>query len=108
MVSPGGAGVPTVSQSREAVNKGESKMSETQKEIIYFRESWIGSVISDCVTFAIPAILAWANYAFLGNAWLFQLTIVIIFFILTASKGSKKAKIFHSKKELLEYLNEEK
>lgn len=79
-------------------------MENKPKEVIFFRESWIGSIVSDTVTFSIPAALAWANYQYLGNSGIFQFAIVIIFFITASAKGSGKCKRFHSKKELLEYL----
>lgn len=76
-----------------------------KKEIIYSRESLAASIISDTVTFGVLALLAWLNYAYLGNSWMYQAIIAFVFFAITISHSSSMVKRFNSRKELLDYLN---
>jgi len=77
------------------------------KEIIYFRESALQSVISDTGTLVMFAAAMALNHFYLGDSavWAVLLFVGILFTI--GSEGSKRRKDFTSKEELLNYLKDD-
>lgn len=75
-----------------------------EKEIIYYRESWLSSIISDANTFGMLIGGFYLNETFCnGNNWLSAI-LTIIFITTVASKGAAKCKRFYSYKDLQDYL----
>lgn len=76
----------------------------SKEQIILIRESLIQSVVSDAVTFGIPAFLAYLNHAFLGNAVVYQVLIFCVFFLSVLARLGNSRQIFKSRKEAIQYL----
>lgn len=78
-----------------------------KQEIIYFRESFISSIISDTFSFGCLLFTFWFNKTFIDGNNFLDTIILIVFFIALMGKTNNKAKRFHSKAKLLEYLNKD-
>jgi len=76
-------------------------------KLIYVRESAIQSIISDVISFGIPALLAYLNYAYLGNAVTYQILICFVFFISACAGGKKKAATFYTVDDAIAHLQKE-
>mgnify|MGYP006304910731 CR=1 FL=1 len=74
------------------------------KEIIYFRESLLQSVLSDTNTFGIIVLSFWLNYKFIGNNNFVNAILLIILIITINLKAINRSKIFTSKEDLIKYL----
>lgn len=75
------------------------------KEIIFLRESFIQSLLSDIVTFGSLAGMLLFNYYFLGNSGIVQVIIGIMLLVTSISRSNKQIKRFNSKQEIIDYLN---
>jgi hypothetical protein len=76
---------------------------KAEKEVIYFRESAIQSILSDFFMWGSLLFAFWFNHKYIdGNNFLDAL-VLILFFIGTFSRG-EKCKRFTSRKKLLEFL----
>lgn len=75
-----------------------------KKEIIYFRESLIQSVLSDIVSFGFIIGGLLFNKFVLSGKWYIDIFFMLLFLILSLSKVNSKKQTFTSKEELLKYL----
>lgn len=75
-----------------------------KKEIIYFRESFIQSFLSDLATFGFMCGSIWFNYSFVGGSYFLNGVILIMFLFFVMAKNTTKKSVFTSKKELIDYL----
>ena len=73
-----------------------------ETEIIFFRESFIQSFLSDLTTFSFMCGSVWFNYKFVGGSYFLNGMILIIFMLFVYLKNNSE--YFKSKKELLDYL----
>lgn len=76
-------------------------------KLIYVRESAIQSIVSDCVSFGTPAMLAYLNYAYLGNATAYQILICFVFFVFSLASAKKKAATFYTIEDAIAHLQKE-
>ena len=77
---------------------------KSKKQILFFRESLLQSILSDLVTFGFLCI---SIYLSKGDFyWSTVCLSFMVIFILGKFGNHKRKRIFYSKKELVEYLNE--
>lgn len=82
----------------------ESKKETGTREIIWFRESLLQSVIADLFLFGLLSASMAFNYAYLDNSTVWAVLLFILTLIIVSSRSRKMSKRFTSRKELLKYL----
>lgn len=81
---------------------------ENKKEIYYYRESYLQSLMSDLQTFGFLFLSFAMNYYLCGdNQWM-NCILTIMFLLCVASKASGLRKVFYNREDLIKYLQEEK
>lgn len=78
-----------------------------EKVFIYNRESFLGAVLSDCVTFGFLIGLMFLNFNYWGGHWYTTIFILIIWLTYIAARGSKRIHIFYSAEECIKFIQEE-
>lgn len=73
-------------------------------EIIFLRESFIQSLMSDIVTFGSLAGMFYFNYRFLGDSVVIQIIIGVMLLVTSFSRSNKQIKRFDSREDLINYL----
>ena len=81
---------------------------KTQKEVIYFRESAIQSVIADLTSFGLVVGGLLLNHTYLHARWYIDIFFLFIFFVLISSRGANKAKRFTDLQKFKDYVKEMK
>lgn len=82
------------------------KEEKTKKEVIYFRESALQSIIADIGMFGSLVGAFWINYQFIGSSKIVATVILVMWFISIVSRANAKKLTFTSKEELLKHINE--
>lgn len=82
-------------------------MEEKQKEIVYYREGVVKSIIADVVMFVLIISAIAINHFYLGGSGVWAVLLFVMVLIAITSKSYAKRRTFHSKKELIDYLKEE-
>lgn len=82
------------------------KEEKTKKEVIYFRESAIQSIVADVGMFGTLVGAFWVNYQFIGSSKLVATIILIMWFISIVSRANAKKVTFTNKESLLKHINE--
>ncbi len=76
-----------------------------EPELIIMQESCIGSIISDCFTFAMMLGAFWVNYAYIGNSFMMQL-IITATIIACAMKSISKTITIRGRENIIKFLRE--
>lgn len=79
-------------------------MPEKEPELIIIHETPIGSIVSDCFTFAIMIGAFWLNYQYIGNSIMMQL-IITVTIVVWALKTSNSTTI-RGKDNIIKFLQE--
>jgi hypothetical protein len=74
------------------------------KEIIYYRESAIQSIIADTYTFTFLVVLFAFNHFYLNDSKVVAIVFFIIFILFAFAKASAKKNVFTSKEALLDHV----
>lgn len=82
------------------------KEEKTKKEVIYFRESALQSIIADIGMFGSLVGAFWVNYQFIGSSKIVATVILVMWFISIVSRANAKKLTFTSKEDLLKHINE--
>lgn len=82
------------------------KEEKTKKEVIYFRESALQSIIADIGMFGSLVGAFWINYQFIGSSKIVATVILVMWFISIVSRANAKKLTFTSKEDLLKHINE--
>lgn len=77
-----------------------------KKEIIYYRESAVQSIVSDITTFALLGLLFAFNHHYMGDSTVTAFFFFIVFLMITFAKGATRGKRFSDKETLLKHINE--
>lgn len=77
-------------------------------KFIYHRGSFLGSVLSDLITFSLLIGLLSLNFSQWGGRWYVTIFILWIWLLAVTAWGSKKVHKFYSIDECIDYLTEEK
>lgn len=81
------------------------KAQTKDKTIIYYRESFIQSILADIFTFTCMLIVAYINYKYIGNNWIVQIILLLgVLSFIAKDKKDKFVKTFTDKKELLDFI----
>lgn len=75
-----------------------------EKEVIYFRESLLQSILSDCFTFIFLVGTVWFNQKYVGGSYFINSVILVMLVLIIYNKADRKSKKFNSRKDLLEFL----
>ena len=81
------------------------EVKKTTPEIIFYRESFLDSLLSDISTFGFLLFAFWFNYKFVGGSYFLNGIILVMFLMVLSAKVGEKKKVFVSKEELLNYVN---
>lgn len=78
-------------------------MSDTKEpELFIIHETPIGSIISDCFTFAIMIGAFWVNYTYIGNSIMMQLIITVT--IVSWGIRTSKAETIRGRENIIAFL----
>ena len=78
---------------------------ETKKQFIYYRESWLQSIVADCFMFASLAAAMAMNYYYFGNSWFWGLVLFAMTLLAAGSRARNRAITFYSIEDLKKYVN---
>ena len=77
---------------------------EKKKEIIYYRESAIQSVIADAMSFVFLGLLFVFNHFVLDDSKVSAVVFFIVFILFTLGKANIRKHIYTDKEKLIEHL----
>lgn len=72
---------------------------------LYFRESVIGSIISDVFTFGMIFAGLLINRFLLGDKWYYGFFFILMALVTITGSRSKQRQDFHTKEELQDFVN---
>ena len=75
-----------------------------EKQIIYFRESFVQSILSDTGSFLFIIGTFWFNQNYINGNNFVDFILLILFISMVVSKFKSEAKYFNTKKDLIDYL----
>ena len=88
------------------VMTNETTKTIKTRDILYFRESAFQSILADCVTFGFIFGGLILNHVVLHGRWYIDIFFIIVFFILSSARGSKRYKTFTNKEDLIKHVKE--
>lgn len=78
------------------------------KEIIYYRESFVQSILSDAFMFGGIFALLYFNHQVLNGSTFIDFIFILLMFLIVLGRSNKRYKRFTSYQDMLNYLNAEK
>lgn len=75
------------------------------KEIIYFRESMIQSMVADFFTFFFLTLMFAFNHFYMADSKVTAFVFFVVFLLFTLSKASARKRTFTDKEELKKYVS---
>lgn len=79
----------------------------TPVKVIYLREGFVASIVSDIFTFGMLIGSTWFNHHFIGGNYFVNAIILVMFVIMLISKTSQKWHCFYSLQDLRDFLDKE-
>lgn len=77
---------------------------DKEKIYIYYRESFVQSVLSDIFSFGLAIFLLYVNHAYLGDKTFVAVFFLIIWTITMLSIANSKGRRFTNKKDLKDWI----
>lgn len=78
-----------------------------KKQIIYFRESYVQSLLADITTFGLLTLMMVFNYFYLANSKVSATVFFIAFLLYVAGGAQGRESIFTSKEDLIKHLQKD-
>lgn len=79
---------------------------EKEKEYIYFRESFLQSLLSDIISYGMLLGIIAANYYLFNNNQVTAFVLLVLFMILVLGSVSARQRKFTDKEELIKHIKE--
>lgn len=78
---------------------------KNKTQFYYYRESLLQSVLSDIMTFGFIFGMFFANAIYFGGKWYIYVFSMFLMFVQSYGRATGRAKVFTSKKELQDFVN---